>query len=299
MDASSSYLLKIRIIGNPKKVRKDVTCFLFEKVVDSDTTNFKDFIESIVNQYPPGYQEVVHVHYYDSYLAAFPEVKTDQELLSMFQKHTENKVVDMAITYNDPLEPYIPITKWPGASDVDSDFTCDPKQKQPMNKGKQPMNKGKPEPEDENCPNPLLENEYVDIDEESTYLGKEHADDVPSKGEDKDADYVVEEDSDSGSDSEMDDENEVEGMEPIDADYDKNDPPMHVGMTYPNIQVFKLALAQHAIKHEFEYNTEKSDKGRFRAYCTRKQEDNCPWRLHASTMDDKQTIKVIAECSLL
>jgi hypothetical protein len=129
MDASSSYLLKIRIIGNPKKVRKDVTCFLFEKAVDSDTTNFKDFIESIVNQYPPGYQEVVHVHYYDSYLAAFPEVKTDQELLSMFQKHTENKVVDMAITYNDPLEPYIPITKWPGASDVDSDFTCDPKQK--------------------------------------------------------------------------------------------------------------------------------------------------------------------------
>ena len=224
MDASSSYLLKIRIIGNPKKVRKDVTCFRFEKVVDSDTTNFKDFIESIVNQYPPGYQEVVHVHYYDSYLAAFPEVKTDQELLSMFQKHTENKVVDMAITYNDPLEPYIPITKWPGASDVDSDFTCDPKQKQPMNKGK-------PEPEDENCPNPLLENEYVDIDEESTYLGKEPADD--------------------------------------------------------------------AIKHEFEYNTEKSDKGRFRAYCTRKQEDNCPWRLHASTMDDKQTIKVIAECSLL
>jgi len=73
MDASSSYLLKIRIIGNPKKVRKDVTCFLFEKVVDSDTTNFKDFIESIVNQYPPGYQEVVHVHYYDSYLAAFPD----------------------------------------------------------------------------------------------------------------------------------------------------------------------------------------------------------------------------------
>ena len=64
MDASSSYLLKIRIIGNPKKVRKDVTCFLLEKVVDSDTTNFKDFIESIVNQYPPGYQEVVHVHYF-------------------------------------------------------------------------------------------------------------------------------------------------------------------------------------------------------------------------------------------
>ncbi|RLN43427.1 hypothetical protein C2845_PM01G46470 [Panicum miliaceum] len=105
MDASSSYLLKIRIIGNSKKVKKDITCFVFEKVVDSDTVNFKDFIESIVDKFPPGYQEVVHVH-------------------------NENKVVDMAITYTDPLEPYIPLTEWPGGTKEDSDYGSKPKQKQ-------------------------------------------------------------------------------------------------------------------------------------------------------------------------
>lgn len=198
---------------------------MFEKVVDSDTENFKDFIESIVDQYPPGYQEAVHVHYYDGCLMTFPEVKTDHNLLSMFHKHTENKVVDMAITYTDPLEPYIPITEWPGVSNS--------KQNQPMKK------KESSEPEEDNyLANPLPENEYVDVDEESTYLDKEPADDVPSKDKDKDKDmdYVPEEDSDSGSDSQMDAENEVDGMEPIDADYDKDDPPMHVGITYPNIK---------------------------------------------------------------
>lgn len=130
---------------------------MFEKVVDSDTENFKDFIESIVDQYPPGYQEAVHVHYYDGFLMTFPEVKTDHDLLSMFHKHTENKVVDMAITYTDPLEPYIPITEWPVVSNS--------KQNQPMKK------KESSEPEEDNyLANPLPENEYVDVDEESTYL---------------------------------------------------------------------------------------------------------------------------------
>jgi hypothetical protein len=40
-------------------------------------------------------------------------------------------------------------------------------------------------------------------------------------------------------------------------EYDKEDPPMAVGSTYPSTTEFELALSQHAIKHEFEYNTEK------------------------------------------
>ena len=35
--------------GNIKKVRKDVRCFCFEKVVDSDTTNLKDLVDEITN----------------------------------------------------------------------------------------------------------------------------------------------------------------------------------------------------------------------------------------------------------
>jgi len=40
--------------------------------------------------------------------------------------------------------------------------------------------------------------------------------------------------------------------------YDKEDPPMVVGSTYLSMGQFKLALNHYAIKHEFEYLTEKS-----------------------------------------
>jgi len=37
-------------------------------VVDSDLTNYKDLVESVVERYPPGYLEVAHVQYYDEVL---------------------------------------------------------------------------------------------------------------------------------------------------------------------------------------------------------------------------------------
>jgi hypothetical protein len=73
--------LKIKLLGNLEKARKYVRCFSFEKFVDCDITNFKDFVESIVDRYPPGYKEVPHIQYYDDVLKIYPEVKTHQELM--------------------------------------------------------------------------------------------------------------------------------------------------------------------------------------------------------------------------
>lgn len=75
--------------------------------------------------------------------------------------------------------------------------------------------------------------------------------------------------------------------------YDRDDPPMSVGRLYPNLKEFRLALSQHAIKNEFEYNTKKSDLERMIAYCSRKDQEE-RWRLYASTYLDGITIKVIA-----
>jgi len=102
MDPKSTYLLEIKLLGNPKKVRKDVRCFCFDKVVDSDTTNLKDLVDEITDQYPPGYLEVAHVQYYDEDLKSFLVVNTDQELMLMFQKHSNSKVVHMFIAYTVP-----------------------------------------------------------------------------------------------------------------------------------------------------------------------------------------------------
>jgi hypothetical protein len=99
MDPNSSYLLKIKLFGNPKCARKEISYFCFEKVVDSDTTNFKDFIDEIVDKFPPGFNNVATIQYYDDDVKLFPQVKTDQELQAMFVKHAKTKVVNMCVAY--------------------------------------------------------------------------------------------------------------------------------------------------------------------------------------------------------
>ncbi|OEL38948.1 hypothetical protein BAE44_0000033 [Dichanthelium oligosanthes] len=106
MDSKTSYLVEIKVICNSKKARKIFRSFCFERAIDSDTINFMDLVESIVDQYPPRYMEVAHVHYYDEVLKTFPEITTDQELMSVFEKHMKTKVVHMFIAYTDPFEPY-------------------------------------------------------------------------------------------------------------------------------------------------------------------------------------------------
>jgi len=112
MDPKSTFMLNFKHLGNPKKTRKDLRCFCFEKIVDSDRTNLKDLIQSIIEQYPPGYMEVAHLQYHDHVLKSFPEVKIDQDLMLMFERHMNTKVVDMFMAYCDPSEQYHPISEW-------------------------------------------------------------------------------------------------------------------------------------------------------------------------------------------
>ncbi|KAM0873461.1 hypothetical protein ACQ4PT_038054 [Festuca glaucescens] len=282
MDPSSSYLLKIRLLGNRNKARKEIKCFCFEKIVDSDFTNYKDLVASILDQYPPRYLEVAHVQYYDDVQKTFLEIKSDQELMSMFEKHAKTKMVQMFFAYCDPHEPYEPITEY--YSDVHI----------------HPNNNTEQDDDGYLC-NPIPENEHVGIDEENMYLEKEPTalNVVLFSDKEKDKDYVADDESKDESDDESEDKTELEEEEELqdenhapNVEYNKEDPPMTEASTYPNMDEFKLALSQHAIKHEFEYNTEKSTPYRFRGYCKRRDEDNCPWRIHASTTDDMCTVVV-------
>jgi hypothetical protein len=74
MDPNSSYLLKIRLLGNPKKTKEEKDfLFCFEKVIDHDN-NYKDLIELIVDYYLPHYLEFGHVQSYDDVHKIFLEV---------------------------------------------------------------------------------------------------------------------------------------------------------------------------------------------------------------------------------
>jgi hypothetical protein len=112
MDLKSSYLLKIKLIGNPKTHREDCSCYSLSKIVDSDTTNFKDLIDSIVDEFPPGYEELVTVQYHDEGLESFPQVENDKQLMNMFEKYNEIKVVCIFVLYSNPTEPPPLVTEW-------------------------------------------------------------------------------------------------------------------------------------------------------------------------------------------
>jgi hypothetical protein len=56
--------------------------------------------------------ELAHVRYYDADLKIFPIVTTYQELMVMFEKYINTKVVHMFIAYSGFSEPYQPITQW-------------------------------------------------------------------------------------------------------------------------------------------------------------------------------------------
>jgi hypothetical protein len=73
-------------------------------VVDSNIYNFKDFVDRIVDKYPPSYHERVNPSYYDRASKTYLEVKSDQDLLAMFAKHVGSKTVSMAIAYSLPTE---------------------------------------------------------------------------------------------------------------------------------------------------------------------------------------------------
>jgi hypothetical protein len=57
-----------------------------------------------VDQFPHGYQELVHVFYYSEVTKGCSQVRTDQELLEMFSKHADSKVVHMTVTYTVPKD---------------------------------------------------------------------------------------------------------------------------------------------------------------------------------------------------
>jgi hypothetical protein len=256
MDHNSSYLLRIKLVGNKRKARQEFSsCYSFTKVVDVDITNFKDFVESIVNEFPPRYKEVAIVQYYGDASKTLLEVKIDQDMLSMFEKHGKTKIVCMIIAYYNPLEeaPHL-VTEW-------TEWTPSPLGKSHSDakdvvQGESQESKSMQNEEDDTyLANPLSENEHVGVDDEAMYLG----DDSGENEEDSKEGKSDENENDSDSCSDFEEEEDLVGNDPlpdnvINMDYDKDNPPMEVGYTYLNMEEFRLALSQHAIKNEFKYN---------------------------------------------
>ncbi|RLM73253.1 uncharacterized protein C2845_PM15G05540 [Panicum miliaceum] len=71
--------------------------------------------------------------------------------------------------------------------------------------------------------------------------------------------------------------------------YDKDKPQMKLGLCYPDMEEFRLAVRQYPINEEFELGTEATDRKRFRGYC---KGEGCPWRIVSNRQSDERTIMI-------
>ena len=77
--------------------------FGINKVVDSDTTNFKDFVDEILDQFPCGYGDVVKLFYFCSESKSNIQIHSDQGLMHMCAKHMNSKCCYLSIAYHKPV----------------------------------------------------------------------------------------------------------------------------------------------------------------------------------------------------
>ncbi|KAL6622646.1 hypothetical protein ACP70R_032525 [Stipagrostis hirtigluma subsp. patula] len=75
MDVFTTYVLDIRYMNNHSRGEGG---YVFDLSIDSDTTNYKDFVDELHNKYPWGFHETVSMQYWDS-LHATAQDKEQEE----------------------------------------------------------------------------------------------------------------------------------------------------------------------------------------------------------------------------
>ena len=83
------------------------------------------------------------------------------------------------------------------------------------------------------------------------------------------------------------DEAVVHNFEGDDFVVDAEDPSMEKEARFTDVYMFRQALRQHCIKNWFDVNYIKNEKDRVTVRCANHKD--CPWRLHASVLQDKHT----------
>lgn len=78
--------------------------------------------------------------------------------------------------------------------------------------------------------------------------------------------------------------------------HNPENPYVRKGALFPDIIAFRKAIRHHAIKKDFKFHRVQTDKTRFRAECAH---EGCPWRIHASVLQDNKTVEVIVSLYFL
>jgi len=205
-----------------------------DKVVDADFTNFKDFVDEVVDIYPPSFGHIVRVFYFRMDTKTNIQVCSDQDLVEMFAKHKASKCCYLTFCYYSPASEPPEIPAWDVSTNqlVEAPFTpsvpC-PSIAEPS------LETHTQSAETINMPNPNPVNEHVGINDEGLYIDIGPQYPKPANTEASPSDTCS--DSEGVDESSSDEEYEIEDIDEVvkdrepakkpDANYDKNnDPPI-------------------------------------------------------------------------
>ncbi|KAG2567374.1 hypothetical protein PVAP13_7NG350824 [Panicum virgatum] len=215
MDENSRFNLEIRIVAPNCRG----SWYGLDKVVDADFTNFKDFVDEVVDIYPPSFGHIVRVFYFRMDTKTNIQVCSDQDLVEMFAKHKASKCCYLTFCYYSPAieAPFTPSVPCPSIA-------------------KPSLETHTQSAETINMPNPNPVNEHVEINDEGLYIDIGPKYPKPTNPEASPSDTCS--DSDGVDESSSDEEYEIEDIDEVVKDkdparkpemnYDKKDPPMAV-----------------------------------------------------------------------
>jgi hypothetical protein len=89
--------LEIKLARDRKNARVKYDWFIFNEMIDSNAMSYKDFVADIANSYPWGPNETVTIGYVNMVHKISHHVTTDQDMLEMFEKFVDIKVIPMII----------------------------------------------------------------------------------------------------------------------------------------------------------------------------------------------------------
>lgn len=279
--------------------------YTFITYVDADCNNYKDFTEELYKNQPWGHNQNMNMSYFHPAKNSYDLVQTDQDMMAMFDIFSNSKYIELNVIFvPKTADESVTMPRQMLEKDMSAMLStpCTPAIDVPSqicgNEIEQPSQVAVTESTSLANPFPMFE--HVGVNEEGLY-----GQDVPD--EDSDDSEDSEEDLEDTSEEDVESSDDEANCNEVGSDhdkvvidyrptnipqvaYDKDDPPMTIGSTYESIQEFRIALCSHAIKYEFEYNVEKTDPDRVRAYCAAKKR-GCKWRLHASTLEDRVTVQ--------
>lgn len=74
--------------------------------------------------------------------------------------------------------------------------------------------------------------------------------------------------------------------------FDRDNPKMVVGDTFPSMDPFRMALKHYAIKKEFDIKINMSQPKKYMAVCKGSEDGNCPWKITAKKKQEGKTVVV-------